>query len=219
VPRTIHGGAHDTSWGARPSTTGGVRKRRRAATGLIIVFTFLDYFSTIGGHTSRSVRRTTAQPRAAPTPAPRRLVPRRFLRGRSAVAAAVSILGTVATTTTPRTTLAGRRAHRGRRSSAFRPISHSERHTAHTTPSRVFTRTRSSMTTPAAVPQGTSSRSPNSPAAAGHSAAPGGRLRGEAPGRRTSRLVPASPATTRLGAFTNSRARTVRRPARGYTNE
>jgi hypothetical protein len=23
VPRTIHGGAHDTSWGARPSATGG----------------------------------------------------------------------------------------------------------------------------------------------------------------------------------------------------
>ena len=61
------------------------------------------------------------------------------------------------------------------------------------------------MTTPAAVPQGTSSRSPNGLVAAGHSAVPGGRLRGEAPGRRTSRLVPASPATSRLGAFTNSR--------------
>ena len=36
-------------------------------------------------------------------------------------------------------------------------------------------------------------RSPRSPAAAGHRAAPGGR-RGRAPGRRTSRLVPARPA-------------------------
>ena len=61
------------------------------------------------------------------------------------------------------------------------------------------------MTTPSSVPQSThATRSPNSPVAVGHRRRPGGR-RGEAPGRRTSRLVPASPRPTGWGPLTIGR--------------
>lgn len=97
---------------------GGTRVRvRLPATGQNIVFTFPKYFSTIGGlpaaQVGRSAAHTTALPRAAPKPVPPRtrlLLTRAFLATGDGVAASA----------------VGRR-----RSSAFRPVSHSERHTAH----------------------------------------------------------------------------------------
>jgi len=157
--------------------------------------------------------RTTALPRAAPKPAPRRLVARSARAGQPCRSRARPYL-------VSRSRRRRRRPPRDARGRSLRarspPFGVPTRlalraaHGAHHTPgSGAFTRTRTSMTTPAAVPQGTSSRSPNNPVAAGHSAAPGGRLGGVAPGRRTSRLVPATPAISRLGAFTDSPARTT----------